>query len=333
MQHAFLLPPVMPLARLAEVAARADEWGFDVVYVPDQGFFRDPFVVLACIAARAPHISLGLAVANPYTRHPAQIARAAATLADFGPGRFILGVGAGELANLRDRLGAPRARVLPLLRDTVAVVRALLAGERVSYATPVFSLRDVQLDFAPAAPVPIYLATTEPDGFRLAGEVADGLILGDMADAVVVREAVRLKDAGARSAGRDPAAVAVVGWLTIVVTDHVAAAKDKLRPVMAATICGMHRATREALGFDPQQVTAIAAARAAGAVTADVLGDGDIDHLAIVGSAEACVTRLAAVAGSGVTQFAVRMPAAVAAIMDFEGNLAALSRTVLPKVT
>jgi 5,10-methylenetetrahydromethanopterin reductase len=242
----------------------------------------------------------------------------------------VLGLGAGELANLRNRLGAPRAKVLPLLRDTVAVLRALLAGERVSHATPVFTLRDVQLDFVPAAPVPIYIATTEPDGFRFAGEAADGLILGDMADAAVVREAARLKDAGARSANRDPATVAVVGWLTTIVTDQVASTKDKLRPVMAWTICGMHRGTREALGFDQGKITAIRSALEVGAVTVDVLTDGDIDRLAIIGPAEACANRLKAVAGGGVTQFAARMPAAVAAIMDFEGNLAALAREVFP---
>jgi 5,10-methylenetetrahydromethanopterin reductase len=287
---------------------------------------------LAQIGSRVDRIGFGLGVTNPYTRHPAQIARAAGTLADFGPGRFVLGLGAGERANLRDRLGAPRATVVPLLRETVAVLRALWAGERVSCATPVFTLRDVKLDFVPAAPVPIYLATTEPDGFRLAGEVADGLILGDMADAKVVREAVRLKDAGATSAGRDPSTVAVVGWLTTIVTNDVAAAKDKLRRVMASTVCGMHRASREALGFEERRIDAIRAALAVGSAGMPLVTDAEIDRLAIIGSAEACAEKLKAVAGGGLTQLAARMPAAVAATMDFEGNLAALATEVVPRL-
>jgi 5,10-methylenetetrahydromethanopterin reductase len=332
MHFAFLLPPAMPLPRLPEIVARAAGRGFEMVYVPDQGFFRDPFVVLAQIGARVDRIGLGLGVTNPYTRHPVQIARAAATLADLGPGRFVLGLGAGERANLRDRLGAPHAPVVPLLRQTVVVLRALWAGERVSCTTPVFTLRDVKLDFLPAAPVPVYLATTEPDGFRLAGEVADGLILGDMADAAVVREAVRLKDAGARSAGRDPSTIAVVGWLTTIVTDDVPSAKDKLRSVMASTVCGMHRASRQALGFADRQIEALRAALAAGAVSGHLLTDADIERLAILGPAAVCAEKLKAVASGGLTQLAARMPAAVAATMDFEGNLAALASGVLPQV-
>jgi 5,10-methylenetetrahydromethanopterin reductase len=332
MQFAFLLPPVTPLDRLAERTAGAADLGFEMVYVPDQGFFRDPFVILAQLGTRVERIRLGLGVTTPYTRHPAQIARAAATLADLGPGRFVLGLGAGERANLRDRLGAPRAPVAPLLRETIGVLRRLWAGERVSASTAVFTLRDVALDFALAAPVPIYLATTEPDGFRLAGELADGLILGDMADAEVVRQAVRLKDAGARSVGRDPSAVAVVGWLTTIVTDDPAATKDRVRPVMASTVCGMHRFARHALGFDDQAVEAMRAAPAARSVSPDVLTDADIERLAIIGPADQCIEQLRAVARGGLTQLVARMPAAVAAQMDLEGNLARLARDVLPKV-
>jgi 5,10-methylenetetrahydromethanopterin reductase len=331
-RFAFLLPPVRPLNRLAEMTARAADHGFEMVYVPDQGFFRDPFVIMAQLGSRVEGIGLGLGVTTPYTRHPAQIARAAATLADFGPGRIVLGLGAGERANLRDRLGAPRTPVAPLLKETITVLRRLWAGERVSCSTAVFTLRDVALDFVPAAPVPIYIATTEPEGFRLAGEVADGLILGDMAAVEVVREAVKLKDAGARGAGRDPSDVAVVGWLTTIVTDDPAPARDRLRKVMASTVCGMHRAARQALGFDDQAIDGMRAAVAAGSVGASVLGDADLERLAVIGPAEQCVQRLRAVASGGVTQVVARMPAVVAARMDLEGNLARLAREVLPKV-
>jgi 5,10-methylenetetrahydromethanopterin reductase len=180
--------------------------------------------------------------------------------------------------------------------------------------------------------VPIYVATTEPEGFRLAGELADGLILGDMADAGVVQEAVRLKNAGARSAGRDASAVAVVGWLTTIVTDDPATAKERLRPVMTSAVCGMHRFARQALGFDDRVVEGMRAAIATGSVDGSALTDADMERLAIIGPAEQCIERLRAVARGGLTQLVARMPAAVAAHMDLEGNLARLARDVLPKV-
>src|SRR5579862_5933452 len=108
MQLAFSFPPTIDLDRFGATIERAEKWGFDMAYTPDQGFLRDPFVALTHAATRTRRIALGLAVTTPYTRHPVYIARAAATLADLRNGNFILGLGAGERGNLRDRLAAPR---------------------------------------------------------------------------------------------------------------------------------------------------------------------------------------------------------------------------------
>src|SRR5207248_2057292 len=133
-------PPAIELRQFSQLIARAEAWGFDMAYTPDQGFFRDPFVALTHVAAQTQRIALGLGVVNPYTRHPVQIARAAATLAELCAGRFVLGLGAGERANLRDRLGAPQGPFLPALRDTIHALRDLFAGNEVSCETAVFTM-------------------------------------------------------------------------------------------------------------------------------------------------------------------------------------------------
>lgn len=333
LELAFSYPPATPLHRSSEVVARAEEWGYDMVYVPDQGFFRDPFVMLSHIATRVERIRFGLAVTNPYTRNPAQIARAVGALADLRPEGFFLGLGSGERANLRDRLGAPRTKFLPLLRQTIEAIRDLLDGQTVSLETPAFVLRNVALEFAPENPVPIYIATTSPAGYRLVGEIGDGLILGDMAEPEVVRQAVELVAEGARAAGRDPSKIAIVAWLSTVVTDDVAGAISKLRPNMAMALGGMHPECRKALGFSEEQLAAIKKSSESGTISKEVFSDADISKLAVIGPAEDCVEKMREIAARGVSQLAIRVPAAVADVIDFESNLEAFSTDVFRKLS
>jgi 5,10-methylenetetrahydromethanopterin reductase len=330
---AFSLPPASDLRRFAELIARAEGWGFDMAYTPDQGFFRDPFVALTYVAARTQRIALGLAVVNPYTRHPVQIARAAATLAELRDGRFILGLGAGERANLRDKIGAPRSPFLPVLRDTIRVLCDLFEGKEVSLQTPVFSMHGVKLDFVPARQVPLYVATSDPEGYRLVGELADGLILGDMGDPDAIRWAIGLMTEGALSAGRNPADIAVVGWITTIVTDDAARVKDELRAVLAMAARSMHKATRQALAIADDTIAKIRTAMDNGmAVDKSVLPDETVDRLAIVGSAAQCLQRMRILGDAGITQISARMPAALAATMNYDGNLSALAAEILPRL-
>src|SRR5438874_11302359 len=97
MRHAIAFIPAMSIRRTVELARRLEERGYDVLFIPDQTFHRDPFVVLALCAEATSRIGLGLAVTNPYTRHPVQIARAAGVLAEISGSRFSLGLGAGNL--------------------------------------------------------------------------------------------------------------------------------------------------------------------------------------------------------------------------------------------
>ena len=104
MRFSFSLVPSPPMAAFGDTIARAASWGYDLAWVPDQGFMQDPFVALSYLTTRTEKIALGVGVTNPYQRHPVQIARAAAALADLRPGGFILGLGAGEKRRIRDRV-------------------------------------------------------------------------------------------------------------------------------------------------------------------------------------------------------------------------------------
>ena len=107
----------------------AEAAGLDEVWLGDEGPARDPLVTLAAAAVRTSTIALGVAVTNPYLRHPASTASAFATLAELaGPGRVVLGMGSGGDLALGPT-GAVREQPLQRVTDAVRIARAVLRGE------------------------------------------------------------------------------------------------------------------------------------------------------------------------------------------------------------
>ena len=91
------------------------------------------------------------------------------------------------------------------MRETVAVLRQMLAGERVTFEGRTIRTRGFRLVSPPPAPVPIYLAALMPPMLELAGEIADGVILNFMPVEAVPR---MLEHVRARRRARRPRPVA-----------------------------------------------------------------------------------------------------------------------------
>src|SRR6185503_9287560 len=108
-------------------------------------------------AAVTDRIVIGLGVVNPYTRHPALVAMETAALAGLAPARVVLGLGSSNRKWIEAQMAIPFKTPLRGLRESVEIVRRLLAGQRVTYAGEVFSINDVVLESPPPAPVPILL--------------------------------------------------------------------------------------------------------------------------------------------------------------------------------
>src|SRR5579859_774461 len=150
-----LLLPERPVPQLVERARRAEALGYDAVWVADEKFYRDPWVVLSAIALATEKVRLGTGVTEPYARHPGLLAMAAATLAELAPGRVVLGLGAGGPGF--PPMGVERRHPARAIPEAVAIVRSLLAGERVDFAGEVMSFRGGSLNFE-TRELPIYVA-------------------------------------------------------------------------------------------------------------------------------------------------------------------------------
>ncbi|MGI9386208.1 MAG: LLM class flavin-dependent oxidoreductase [Methyloligellaceae bacterium] len=335
MKYSFSLVPSPPMSTFGDTIARAESWGYDHAWVPDQGFMQDPFVALSYLMSRTQALSLGIGVTNPYQRHPVQIARAAVALADLRPAGFVLGLGAGEKRRIRDRVGAPSGPFIDTISTTMQVLRDLLDGKRVSASNSVFEIDDVALEIAKPAPVPIHLATTHPDAFRAAGAYADGVIVGDVATPEVMRDVIGWIREGAEGRGRDMKNITVVAWCATIVTDDRAAVREHLRrPVIGSAINGMHRTTRGLMGVDPEMFPHIRAAKfdASLELPDGAIPDDMVDRFAIAGPADYCAERIMGLRDAGIDMMGFRMPVALTGSYDFETNLRRLIHDVVPLV-
>ena len=169
------ISPGMSAEGFVELAVHCEQAGFDRFGVSDVVFWPDCFVLQGLIAQATSRIHIGSMVTNPYSRHPAMLAGAAATLQELSGGRMFLGVGVG--AGLEDlRIDYPRP--VRALREAIVGIRGLLAGETVQLDGEMFPIDGARLVRPPEVPVPISVGTRSPQVMRLAGELADIALVG-----------------------------------------------------------------------------------------------------------------------------------------------------------
>lgn len=192
----------------------AEELGFESVmasdhfhpWVPSQGQSAFVWSWMGALGATTERIRFGTGVTPPGFRyHPAIIAQAAATLEAMYPGRFWLGLGAGEALN-EHIVGAywPEATTrLEILAESIDVIRRLFTGKVVKYRGQHLTLESARLYTLPETPPPIYVATSGPINAERTGKNCDGLITVGAADEKLKLLLERF-ERGARAAGKDP---------------------------------------------------------------------------------------------------------------------------------
>lgn len=168
------------------LARRAEDGGFDVISVYQDLFFQPAIAPLLHIAAVTERVRLGPAALNPYTLHPVEIAGQVAALDAASRGRAYLGLVQGSWL---DRLGIEPRKPLAAVRETVEIVRRLLAGDRSGFEGELFSLAaGAGLNYEPPRPaVPLMIGTWKPRLAALAGEVASEVKIGGCANPDMVR--------------------------------------------------------------------------------------------------------------------------------------------------
>src|SRR5262245_53800581 len=189
---AFALRDPLPWEDLAAIVRGSEDAGYAALFLPEISG-RDALVTLGALAGETRHLLLGTGVVPMASRTTMLTAMAAATVHERSRGRLILGIGTGG--------AAPGA--LDRLRDRVGDLRALLGGETVEIDGAAR-----RLSLAPGSRVPIWISALGPRAMRLAGEVADGVLLNWCPPERVAFAAERIRE-GAERSGRDPGEVMI----------------------------------------------------------------------------------------------------------------------------
>jgi 5,10-methylenetetrahydromethanopterin reductase len=188
-----------------EIARYAEAKGFEAVWQADSRLVRDATIPMAAFAATTESLKIGAGVVDIWSRNPARLASTFATLDDLAPNRIILGLGAWW-DPLAAKVGVERRRPLLAMREIVAAVRGLLAGEKVTLHGEFVHLDGVEIDYVyqerRAKELPIYIGATGMQMMELAGEIADGVVLNYLVSPHYNQRALDALERGARRAQR-----------------------------------------------------------------------------------------------------------------------------------
>jgi 5,10-methylenetetrahydromethanopterin reductase len=183
----------------------AEGRGFEAVWQAESRLVRDAIVPMAAYAAVTERIKVASGVINNWTRNIGLLAATFLTLDDLAPGRVICGIGAWW-DPLAKNVGIDRRNPLLAMRETVEVMRRLLAMERVTFHGEFHHVDGIELDVVHGRReprnVPIYIGATGPRMMELTGEIADGVVLNYCVPPEYNREALEQLETGARRAGR-----------------------------------------------------------------------------------------------------------------------------------
>lgn len=308
-----------------DLVQEADRLGYHSVWVAE-AYGSDAVSVLAWYGAFTERIALGSAIMQMPARTPAMTAMTAVTLSELSGGRFLLGLGLSGPQVVEGWHGVPYRKPLGATREYVAVVRSIIARERVAFAGEHYRLpydgtgstglgKPLRLTVHPSYDIPVYLASIGPKNVALTAEIADGWLpfwYSPQRAAEVFRPGLhegfeRSGDAG--KADRFDIAPTVPA----AVTDDAEQARWAVKPLLALYIGGMGAKGRNfyfdlacRYGYE-QAATEIQehylAGRREEAIAA--VPDDLVDEVALIGSRDEIADKLDAWRESGVTTLIV----------------------------
>lgn len=223
----FPVPEADGVDRLVEQVLLADRLGLDLVGIQDHPYQRryvDTWTLLSYLAGRTERVRFFPDVANLPLRHPALLAKAAASLDLLTGGRVELGLGAGAFWDGIVAWGGPRRtpkQSVDALEEAIEIIRRVWAAERgIRFEGEHYRIAGAHGGPAPAHDIGIWLGAYGPRMVRLVGQAADGWVPSlprlPLDEVPAKQDAI---DGAAVAAGRDPKAIRRVANINGAITD------------------------------------------------------------------------------------------------------------------
>jgi alkanesulfonate monooxygenase SsuD/methylene tetrahydromethanopterin reductase-like flavin-dependent oxidoreductase (luciferase family) len=162
----------------------AGQAGFDSIWtgqhylMPTYQQFQ-PVPLLARLAGEAGAMSIGTSLTLVPLHHPVELAETVATLDIVCRGRFIWGVGLGYRDQEFEAFGVPKRERAARFEESIALIRRLWAGERVTHEGPFYALRDAVMHLRPVQRPhpPLLVGASTVAAARRAAQLGDGILL------------------------------------------------------------------------------------------------------------------------------------------------------------
>lgn len=216
-----MLPRNLPTNDVLPFAKKADELGFDELWVVEDLGFRGGIAQAAAVLAVTERIRVGIGILPFAARNVGFAAMDIATIAELFPGRLDVGLGHG-LKGWMQQVGAWPASQLTLMREQITTLRALLAGQTVTFDGRYVKLDAVRIESPPAVAPRILAGMRGPRSLGLAGELADGTVLAEPITPEYLRASRDLIGAGPEHR--------IVTYNVAALDDDVVAARALVRP-------------------------------------------------------------------------------------------------------
>ena len=317
-----------PSDEYLEMVDELEALGVDRLWIPDQDFADDPFVLAAQTGLATSKLQVGIGITSPLLRHPMNLARSAATLRRLLGNRFLLGLGTGNVKNVLDPLGLRPGRPLAALSAGLSTVSSLLAGESVRFDP---ELPEVALDGSDGTAPALYVGARGPRTLQLAGSQADGVLIESRAAGESFADAVAHVRSGWDRRGADRAVDGFdMGlWQVVVVTDDPSAVYEKHKTWIARMIQAGPASAMRLAGVSERSIEVLGRAetREELEVAADRLTDEDRAAVVVAGSASDVAGVLGRAVEAGATSINVVGTSDVA---DTLRTAEALVKDVLP---
>jgi len=294
--------PNEPIEKIVKLVKLAEDVGFEYAWITDHYNNKNVYETLALIAEGTETIKLGPGVTNPYVRSPAITASAIATLDELSNGRATLGIGPGDKATF-DALGIEWVKPVSTIRDAIAMMRTLLAGEKTESGAQLMGVKAVQ------EKIPIYMGAQGPMMLKTAGEISDGALI-NASNPKDFEAAVPLIKEGAESAGKSLSDIDVAAYTCCSIDEDSAAAANAAKIVVAFIAAGSLPPVFERHGLPADT----------GAKFGELLGKGDfggaigavddalMEAFSVVGTPDEFIPKIEALGEMGVTQYVAGSP-------------------------
>ncbi len=221
--------PFMDAREIAALMKQAEDRGYEMGFFSETiELMRDSVSVLASIGLATSRLTLG-STQIVGLRSAVIMAETLATLDELTRGRMTLAPGACTKSHARVH-SLPLADPPQQLREYIEAIRALLSGRKTSYHGTYVNFDDVGLAWKPYRPaVPLYCPATSKTGLRLAGQIADGVVLNAVCSPEYTANAVRILRESAEAAGRDFSTFEICQIINCSVEDDHGRALDAIR--------------------------------------------------------------------------------------------------------